>query len=186
MADKTSFIFVAHEGKKRANAPANESKRIRSELQRRTWQERRLKSAQRLRESATVPTNVSAVSRACRHAGLTDAQPAGAVGRLRAKTIVCPLCGQRIDVRMAPTVQSLVDDGNLDPFDSSVVKMTKQMQKVLRIGELAKSSFWPMRQAGTLGETNGVSSSCQRCGGKVSASCGPGLSFVASFCSSQP
>ncbi|KAL9623516.1 MAG: hypothetical protein Q9160_002197 [Pyrenula sp. 1 TL-2023] len=133
MADKTSFIFVAHQGKKRANAPANESKRIRSELQRRTWQERRLKSAQRLRESATVPTTVTTVSRACRHAGLTDNQPNESASRLRAKTIVCPLCGQRIDVRAAPSVQSLVDDGNLDPFDSSVVTMTKHMQKVLRI-----------------------------------------------------
>lgn len=147
MADKTSFIFVAHEGKKRANAPANESKRIRSELQRRTWQERRLKSAQRLRESATVPTTITTVSRACRHAGLTDHQPAEPASRLRAKTVVCPLCGQKIDVRAAPSLQSLVDDGNLDPFDSSVVTMTKHMQKVLRIGELvliALFSFLPI------------------------------------------
>ena len=140
MADKTNFIFVAHQGKKRAAPTGSEAKLVRSELQRRTWQERRLRSAQKLRNSSSVPTSVSTVTtRPCQHTGIVGVGGSvndGTQNRLRATTITCPVCGQRIDVRSAPGLRTLVDNGTVDPFDTMVVKMTKDMQKLLRIGKI--------------------------------------------------
>lgn len=139
----SELIFVSHEGKSRAPVSTSERKRTNSALQRRSWQRKVLGSAKELRSSAQVPPawrqNFCSSCKAMSRKEYDFVSKAEGHATAPSTLGICSKCGRSTSSSPSSSIASPVDNGNLDPFNAFIIRMTPEMQRLLSFSKLLPS-----------------------------------------------
>ena len=137
------FIFVSHEGKSRAPVSTSERKRTNSAVQKRIWQRKVLGSAKDLRSSAQVPPawrrDLCSSCKSMSRKEYDVVSKAEDYANGPSTPGICSKCGRSTTSSPSLSIASPVDNGNLDPFNAFIIRMTPEMQRLLSFSKLLPS-----------------------------------------------